>query len=423
MTCQKREDVLLAYLDAHEQEIIDFTGELVATSSANPPGNELEVAEVALSRMGDLGLTGAEVLAREPERPNVVYRQAGQSGSPCLLLNGHLDTKPVGEADRRLWNSDPLVPTIIDGKLFGLGSADMKGGIAAIVYAAAALNSLEDAPAGDLLLIFTANEEAPGEYGANWVVKNHEIQADFCLVADTAGIRKDFDILHVTARNTVIFKIKVHGTQMHSSMSDQFGAVNASVKMGWVLWRMARDLKLRFEPHPYYPQGPTINLGDLVRGGVAYGTFCGYAEFGSDIRFHPGMTREQIVEDIEGLLAGLRQEDPDLQVELEVADTGEEVDWQWLRGDEPFVDILQSASERVLGRRPPLGGFPAFTDAFWFHSYAGIPAIPAYGPGLLPLAHGPNEYVSTEAVVQASKIYALAALEYLEASPSAEGSG
>ena len=55
----------------------------------------------------------------------------------------------------------------------------MKGGIAAIVYAAAALNSLEDAPAGDLLLIFTANEEAPGEYGANWVVKNHEIQADF----------------------------------------------------------------------------------------------------------------------------------------------------------------------------------------------------------------------------------------------------
>ena len=221
----------------------------------------------------------------------------------------------------------------------------------------------------------------------------------------------------------MLFKVKVHGTQMHSSISDQFGAVNASVKMGWVLWRMARDLELRFEPHPYYPQGPTINLGDLVRGGVAYGTFCGYAEFGSDIRFHPGMNREQIVEDIEGLLAGLRQEDPDLQVELEVADTGEEVDWQWLRGDEPFVDILQSASERVPRPKAAARGLPGLYRCLLVPLLRRIPAIPAYGPGLLPLTHGPNEYVSTEAVVQASKIYALAALEYLEASPSAEGSG
>jgi acetylornithine deacetylase len=329
----------------------------------------------------------------------------------------------VGEEDRKLWNTDPLVPTITDGKLYGLGSADMKGGIAAIVYAAAALSSLDQPPSGDLEVIFTANEEAPGEYGANWLVKNHDIRADFCLVADTAGIHEDFDVLHVTARNTVIFKVKVYGTQMHSSMSDQFGAVNASVKMGWVLWRMAKDLKLRFEPHPYYPQGPTVNLGDLVSGGVAYGTYCGYAEFGSDIRFHPGMTREDIVEDLEAFLDGLRREDPDLRVELEVAGSGQEVDWQWLRGDEPFVGILQTVSERVLGRRPPRGGFPAFTDAFWFHSYAGIPSIPSYGPGLLPLAHGPNECVSTEAIVQASKIYALAALEYLETSLEEEVRG
>jgi acetylornithine deacetylase/succinyl-diaminopimelate desuccinylase-like protein len=186
---------------------------------------------------------------------------------------------------------------------------------------------------------------------------------------------------------------------------------------------MARDLKLRYEPHPFYPQGPTVNLGDIVRGGVAYGTFCGYAEFGSDIRFLPGMTHEGIVADLEAFLAGLRREDPELRVELEVAGTKDQVDWKWLRGDEPFVGMLQSASKRVLGRRPPRGGFPAFTDAFWFHSYAGIPAIPAYGPGLLPLAHGPNEYVSTEAVVQASKIYALAALEYLETAPQPEANG
>jgi acetylornithine deacetylase/succinyl-diaminopimelate desuccinylase-like protein len=325
-----------------------------------------------------------------------------------------MDTKPVGRQGGNEWRTDPLEPTIIDDKLYGLGSTDMKGGIAAMVYAAAALHAQPDPPAGDLLLIFTANEEAPGEFGANWLVKNHEIEADFCLVADSAGMHVDFDCLHLCARNTVLFKIKVYGTQMHSSISDQFPAVNASVKMGWVLWRMAKDLKLSYKPSPYYPQGPTLNLGDTVSGGVAYGTFPGYAEFCSDIRIIPGMTRSGVKADLEKFLHGLRQEDPELRVELQLEGDERKEEWKWLQGDESFVGILQDASERVLGRRPPLGGFPAFTDAYWFHSYSGIPSIPAYGPGLLPLAHRPNEYVSTEAIVQASKIYALAAKAYLD---------
>jgi acetylornithine deacetylase len=224
----------------------------------------------------------------------------------------------------------------------------------------------------------------------------------------------DFDYLHLCARNTVLFKVKVHGTQMHSSISDRYPSINASVKMGWILWRMARDLELRYEPHPYYPKGPTINLGDTVSGGVAYGTFPGYAEFCSDIRIVPGMTRQGVKADLEEFLQELCQEDPELRVELELEGGEREEEWKWLQGDESFVGIMQDASERVLGRRPALGGFPAFTDAYWFHSYAGIPSIPAYGPGLLSLAHGPNEYVSTEAIVQASKIYSLAALAYLD---------
>lgn len=201
---------------------------------------------------------------------------------------------------------------------------------------------------------------------------------------------------------------------MHSSISDLFPSVNASVKMAWVLWRMARDLALHYEPHPYYPHGPTINLGDFVRGGLHYGVYPGYAEFGSDIRLIPRMTRDGVKRDLEEFLAGLRREDPEVKLELEIEGESRDGEWKCLRGDEPFVGILQDTSERVLGRRPLLGGFPAFTDAYWFGSYAGIPSIPAFGPGLLPLAHGPNEYVSMKGILQASKIYALAALHYLE---------
>ena len=403
----------LWYLEARQEEMIDFASQLITIPSMNPPGDEGAVTGVILAKMNELGLEGAEVLARAPERPNIIYRQRGKIGSPRLILNGHTDTKPVTEDARKLWQTDPLRPTIIDGKLYGLGATDMKGGIAAMVYTAAALNSLDDPLEGDLLLILVANEEAPGEYGANWLVKNHNIQADFCLVAESCGMRQEFESLPVCARNTVLFKAKVYGTQMHSSVSDQFPSVNASVKMAWVLWRMARDLELTYEPHPYYPEGPTINLGDFVKGGIHYGVYPGYAEFGSDIRIHPGMKRGAVKRELEDFIDSLRQEDPDLRVELQFGGEDRPEDWRWLQGDEPFVRMLQEASQQILGRRPPLGGFPAFTDAYWFHTHAGIPSIPAFGPGLLPLAHGPNECVSIESIIQASKIYALAALKYL----------
>ena len=81
--------------------------------------------------------------------------------------------------------------------------------------------------------------------------------------------------------------------------------------------------------------------------------------------------------------------------------------------DEPFVEMLLDASESVTGRRLAPAGVVGGTDANYFHGYGGIPTVPAFGPGLLPLAHGPNEYVGGESIVQASKIHALAALDYL----------
>ena len=413
-------ETLLAFRSAHRQQMLDFACRLIATPSPNPPGDEQAVTAVILEEMRALGLEGAEVWACASERPNLLYRLSGRSGSPCLILNGHTDTKPVGEQERALWKTDPLQPTLVDGRIYGLGAADMKGGLAAMVYAIAALRSLPEALAGDLFLILVADEEGPGEWGANWLVKTHPLRADFCLVGEPCGIHRDFDHLPICARRTVLFKTKVHGTPMHSSISDRFPAVNATVKMAWVLWRMAKDLRLTFPPHPLYPQGPTVNLGDFVHGGVAYGVYPGYAEFGSDIRIHPGMTQGGVKRDLEAFLARLQAEDPDLRVELEFLGE-DEGEWKVLQGNEPFVRILQRATQRVLGRPVPLGGYPAFTDAYWFHTHAGIPSIPAFGPGLLPAAHRPNEFVSVDSIVEASKIYALAAAEYLAGSETRNG--
>src|SRR5262249_59129851 len=81
--------------------------------------------------------------------------------------------------------------------------------------------------------------------------------------------------------------------------------------------------------------------------------------------------------------------------------------------DHPFLAVLLAAAERVLGRRPTLTAFPGGTDASKYQGLAGIPTIPSFGPGWLPLAHGPNEFVGVEAILNAAKLYAVSTQLYL----------
>lgn len=401
---------VVAYIDERRQDLIDFAAELVATPSMNPPGDETRVVATLQDRLRRLGLPQGEIVAAEPHRPNLIVRLAGEGGSPTLLLNGHTDTKPVGEDDLPLWETDPLTPTFRDGRMHGLGTTDMKGGLAAILYAAAALARLDPPLTGNLLLAFTADEEATTGYGARYLVRNHPLEADAALVAEPNGIQSGFEYLPLVCRGSFYFKVKVYGTQTHASISDQVPAVNASVKMAWVLWRLARDLRVRHQPHPLVDSAPTITPGVLVSGGVYYGVHPGYAEFATDIRLPPGATPESAREDVEAFLADLAREDPELQTELEVVGGSAAIE---LDGTHPFVQSLLAAGSAVLGRELPFGAFPGYTDAHQFQGVLGIPTVSAYGPGLLPLAHGPNESVAVEDIVRAAKIYALAALDYL----------
>lgn len=403
---------LLGSLEERRQEIVDFACELIETPSINPPGDERQVAALISRRARDLGLGEPEVLADRPERPNLALRLRGGQPGPTFMLNGHMDTKPVG--DRGEWDSDPLVPTIRDGRLFGLGSTDMKSAVAAMVYAAAALRPAASDLRGDLLLVFTADEEFGSKHGAEYLATQGKLRADVGLLGEPSGITREWEALHVLGRGVTAFRIKVHGTQMHSSCSDILPSVNASVKMANVLSRMPRDLRLAFRPHPLCPQGITVNPGVIVSGGVTWGVYPGYAEFGTDVRTLPGMTREGVGRDLDAFLAMLRAEDPELRVEWEFAEPP--LDWiepTEVSPDDPLVRSTAWAAEQVLGFRPPLGTFPGATDATAFQHRAGIRCIPSFGPGLLPLAHGPNEHVLVESIVQAAKIYTLAVAEFL----------
>src|SRR3954452_13202588 len=127
--------MILHWLDEHREDLRLFAARLVATPSPNLPGDERAIVAVILSEVNRLGLTGAEIAAKEPHRPNVIFRLRGEKLGPVLMLCGHSDTKPVGDSVQ--WQTDPFEPVFKEGKLYGLGSTDMKGAVAAMIYATA----------------------------------------------------------------------------------------------------------------------------------------------------------------------------------------------------------------------------------------------------------------------------------------------
>jgi acetylornithine deacetylase len=399
------------FLGERNGEVIGLASALVAAPTPNLPGDETAAAAVIQRALSHYGLPAARVLAEQPHRPNLIVRIDGARPGAHLALCGHLDTKPVGDAATE-WHTDPFAPTIEGDRLFGLGATDMKGACAAMVLAGAAFARIADQAAGSLSLIFTADEEYGSHFGASFLVRNRALEADAILLGEPAGVREDWEAIRVISRGFCGFRVIVTGTQTHSSISDQMPTVNAVEAMASVLVAMRRELKLRFPEHPLCLSGPTINLGVKSIGGVGYGVLPGHAEFWCDIRTTPGMTQQTLAEDVDAALEQIRPLVPGSSVTWEFAPG---LDWiapTEVTADNPMVRAVEKAAADVLGEAPPLAAFPGATDAWPFQGQGGIPTLAAFGPGLLPLAHGPNEWVSILALQQATRIFVNAAIRY-----------
>lgn len=408
---ESQRGAILSFLNERQGTVVALTSELVAAPSPNLPGDETAPAAVVERAVRGLGLPAARVVAAEPNRPNLVVRIDAARPGPHLAICGHLDTKPVGEAAAE-WRTDPFTATIDGDRLYGLGSTDMKGACAAMLLAGAAFAAVAPAAAGSLSLLFTADEEYGSRFGAEYLAREGLIEADAVLLGEPAGLAADWEAIRIVSRGFSGFKVTVGGTQTHSSISDQMPTVNAVEAMARAMVEFRRLLTPRFPDHPLCPDGPTVNIGVRCEGGVGYGVLPGHAEFWNDIRTTPGMTREQLAEDITAALDGVRQVVPAATVDWSFAPALAWIEPTEVKPEHPLVGAVQAAAARVLGAAPPLAVFPGGTDAWAFQGIGGVPTLAAFGPGLLPLAHGPNEWVSIQALEQATIIFALTALEF-----------
>lgn len=388
-----------------------LVADLVAINSQIPPyGDEREIAEFLTSVGVALGLPRPQIVARDTDRPNVIFRIPGRGAGPVLAFNGHIDTKPVGDAADQ-WRSDPFVATRVGDTLVGLGVSDMKGAVACMLYAVAAIRDAGVDLAGDIVLAFVADEEAGAFFGSRFVAPLLRNEIDACLIGEPSGWTRDWEGLHVISRGISCFEVHVRGTQMHSSLSDRMPSVNSNMEMARLMLDLREDFPLTPIAHEIGHLAPTLNVGVLARGGVFYGVVPGESMFACDLRTLPGMSESEVADALDSWAARHSAVNDLTEVRIVFDPVLKWIAPSEISVQHPLVAAAQAAVDAVLANPPGPSMFPGTTDAPWF-SAEGIPTIPSLGPGILTYCHGPNEFVSLESLHEAARIYAHVAMNF-----------
>ena len=219
-------------------EVRELLRELIRVDTTNPPGNETRAAELLRDYLGDHGVE-SELIARVPERANLVARLRGGDG-PSLLFLSHTD---VVLADASEWSVPPFSGEIREGELWGRGALDMKGQVAAAAVAVASLAREGFVPAGDLVFAATADEEVGDGFGLSWLCEEHpdEVRCDYA-VNEGAGDRLElaggvYYLCSAAEKMSAPFRLRVHGRSGHASMPGI--ADNALVKAARLIERLA----------------------------------------------------------------------------------------------------------------------------------------------------------------------------------------
>jgi succinyl-diaminopimelate desuccinylase len=415
-------DRVLREVEAIADEAVAFAADLVRIPTVNPPGEAYEdcarLIGERLRRDGfDVEYLPAEGSAEHTRlhpRLNVVGTRDGSARGPLLHINGHFDVVPAGGG----WTVEPFAGLVREGRLYGRGSCDMKAGLAAGVAAAAAIRRAGVSLPGTIEISGTVDEESGGFAGVAWLARQGRVAAwrtDYVIIPEPLGV----DRICIGHRGVYWFEVILRGRIAHGSMP--FLGVSAIEHMGLVLDAIRRELMPslaeRVTAMPVVPPGAaraTLNVNAVV-GGQAQDTVqspcvADRCRAVFDRRFLVEEGFEQAKREVVELLQRVAARVPDLRYELNDLMVVHPV--QTPEGS-PLVASLKRSITSVLGREAPLVASPGTYDQKHFARIAGVEHCVAYGPGVLELAHQPDEWCAVEDLVNSAKVIALTALDLL----------
>ncbi len=425
MTGDER-DRLNTEIAARRDEVAALTADLVRIPTVNPPGDGYEACARFLGeRLAAKGFAveylraeGAHGDSDTHPRVNVVARIEGEGDGPCVHFNSHIDVVAVGEG----WTVDPFAGEIRDGRVYGRGTCDMKGGLAASVVAVEALLDSGIAFPGAIEISGTVDEESGGYAGVAWLAERgyfSQPRVDHVIIPEP--LYKDAVCLG--HRGVWWAEVEVKGRIAHGSMP--FLGVSAIRGMGAFIETVERELYPRLEQRrtemPVIPDAArqsTLNFNSLHGGlperayaeGFPSALVADRCRIVLDRRYLMEEDEAEVRGEIVAILEKLAAERPEFNYELSeiwsvpptMTDPGS-----------PLVRALDRNIEAVLGQPSRHVASPGTYDQKHVRRIGNLKNCVAYGPGILELAHQPDEYVGIDDMVASAQVMAGAALDLL----------
>lgn len=422
-------DLVSRWVSAHEDEVVALVQQLVRIpSETHPPGGDEGDAQAFVAeRMTELGL---DVDVFEPwsvpgiedhpgwwpgldynGRPNVVGAHKGGGQGRSLILNGHVDVVPAGPADE--WTSPPYAAEIRDGRIYGRGAVDMKGGLGSILAAMRCLLESGWRPAGDVILESVVNEELGG-YNGTLACCVRGYSADAAIIAECT----DFQVTTAT-KGGQVYRAVIPGLPVHSCFWWKgISAFDLAIKFKQALHEFEEQRARETRDNPHFSD-------PVLHPKAAWADNIWFARAGSpDIMAHPaeaelhfwvehlpGEDRDALLERFERYVADFCARDPFLRehpIRLERAlmrpFTGIGVDL-----DHDVFDLLRGVHAAVRGTEPIVTGFPAASDAMIFNLWSDTPAVNfGGGDAVEGHAHAPDEHIAIKDVLDTTAALAIA---------------
>ena len=405
---------LAARVESRTGELVELCRSLVRIDSTNPPGDTTAMVEAIEAVLdGRAGIEHRRVVGKEPA-VNLVARVRGVGPGRRLVLNGHLDTFPIGEAR---WKHHPLGADLVDGRIYGRGACDMKAGVAALVLAFVTLAEFREAWSGELVLTLVGDEETGGRWGTQYLLANvEEAVGDAMLNADTGSPQ----VVRIGEKGNVWVELEATGVANHAAhvhlgrnavdaLVDALGAVKGleelTPSLPEAVERTIAEARAVSEVESGEGEAETlrritVNIG-RIEGGTGVNTIPDRARALCDIRVPPGVTVDRVRAELAAAI------DPRPDVSWRIL-TCTEPSWT-----DPGDDVVRAVRENaaaVTGRDVVVNLRAGFSDArFWRH--AGVPSA-VYGVGAHHMG-GVDEHATVEDLRTVFAVHAFAAFDYL----------
>ncbi len=366
---------------SEESRVVKLARQMIAANSESPPGREREVADVIIEHMNAYGISHTSVGPHE--RPNLIF-STGQDIGGRLVLHGHMDTVPVGDLSQ--WSVDPFAGSIVDGRLYGRGSCDMKGPLAALAETMIRYN--EKGYKMPLLLLCTSDEES-GCSGAEHVADSGILAGvSYGVCAEPTGL----EVL-VGEKGMLWTKVVARGKAAHGSRP--YEGINA------IQLCMQAVEQLLNHDYPYEADElmgeMTADVG-MIKGGIKINVVPDCCEAYLDMRTVKGQNSDSMLLEMSRVL-----EDQKLSDRVRV---------EYVHGkaavvtprDATIVDVAVDAAECVTGQRSSISAATFGTDCSVLQPRVGIQNV-ICGPGSIEQAHQNDEFISIHQLEQAVDVY------------------